>query len=42
MTGPAPGCTVTVTDLIPALTITKTASTAAAVPGSTVGYASPN
>ena len=35
---PAPGCTVTVTDLIPALTITKTANTAAAVPGSTVGY----
>ena len=35
---PAPGCTVTVTDLIPALTITKTASTAAATPGSTVGY----
>jgi uncharacterized repeat protein (TIGR01451 family) len=29
---------VTVTDLIPALTITKTANTAAAVPGSTVGY----
>ncbi len=35
---PAPGCTVTVTDLIPALTITKTANTAAATPGSTVGY----
>ena len=31
-------CTATVTDLIPALTITKTANTAAAVPGSTVGY----
>jgi uncharacterized repeat protein (TIGR01451 family) len=29
---------VTVTDLIPALTITKTASVAAAVPGSTVSY----
>ncbi len=35
---PAPGCTVTVTDLIPALTITKTANTAAATPGSIVGY----
>ena len=35
---PAPGCTVTVTDLIPALTVTKTANTAAATPGSTVGY----
>ena len=35
---PAPACTVTVTDLIPALTITKTASTAAATPGSAVGY----
>ena len=31
-------CTATVTDLIPALTITKTASTAGATPGSTVGY----
>ncbi len=35
---PAPACTVTVTDLIPALTITKTANAAAATPGSTVGY----
>ena len=35
---PAPGCTVTVTDLIPALTITKTASTTAATPGTAVGY----
>jgi uncharacterized repeat protein (TIGR01451 family) len=35
---PAPACTATVTDLIPALTITKTATVAAAVPGSTVGY----
>ena len=35
---PAPACTVTVTDLIPALTITKTATTAATTPGSTVGY----
>ena len=33
-----PACTATVTDLIPALTITKTASTAGATPGSTVGY----
>ena len=35
---PAPACTATVTDLIPALTITKTAATAATTPGSTVGY----
>ena len=35
---PAPACTVTVTDLIPALTITKTATVAATTPGSTVGY----
>ena len=35
---PAPGCTATVTDLIPALTITKTATAAATTPGSTVGY----
>jgi large repetitive protein len=35
---PAHGCIVTVTALIPALTITKTANTAAAVPGSSVGY----
>jgi uncharacterized repeat protein (TIGR01451 family) len=33
-----PACTTTVTDLIPALTITKTASTTTATPGSTVGY----
>ena len=36
--GPAPACTATVTDLIPALTITKTATTATTTPGSTVGY----
>jgi uncharacterized repeat protein (TIGR01451 family) len=35
---PAPDCTATVTDLIPALTITKTASTTATTPGSTVDY----
>jgi large repetitive protein len=35
---PAVGCTATVTDLIPALTITKTASTTTTTPGSTVGY----
>jgi large repetitive protein len=36
--GPAPACSTTVTDLIPALTITKTASTTATTPGSTVHY----
>ena len=36
--GPAPACTATVTDLIPALTITKTATAAATTPGSTVRY----
>ena len=35
---PAPDCTATVTDLIPALTITKTAAAAAATPGATIGY----
>jgi uncharacterized repeat protein (TIGR01451 family) len=35
---PAPTCTATVTDLIPALTITKTASTTTTTPGSTVSY----
>src|SRR5205823_5060586 len=35
---PAPACTSTVTVLTPALTITKTASTATTTPGSTVGY----
>ena len=34
----SPACTATVTDLIPALTITKTATVATATPGSTVGY----
>ena len=33
-----PACTATVTDLIPALTITKTATVATATPGSAVGY----
>jgi uncharacterized repeat protein (TIGR01451 family) len=33
-----PACTVAVTDLIPGLTITKTATVAATTPGSTVGY----
>jgi len=33
-----PACTVTVTDLIPALTIVKTASAASAAPGSAVDY----
>ena len=33
-----PACTVTVTDLIPALTITKTANVASATPGSAVDY----
>jgi uncharacterized repeat protein (TIGR01451 family) len=36
--GPAPACTATVTDLIPALTITKTAATTSTTPGSAVGY----
>ena len=35
---PGPACTATVTDLIPALTITKTATTTATTPGSVVGY----
>ena len=35
---PAPACTATVTVLIPALMITKTATTTAATPGTTVGY----
>jgi uncharacterized repeat protein (TIGR01451 family) len=35
---PGPACTATVTDLIPALTITKTADTTSAVPGGVVGY----
>ncbi len=34
----SPACTVTVIDLIPALTIAKTATVAATTPGSTVGY----
>jgi large repetitive protein len=36
--GTDPACTVTVTVLVPALTITKTADTATTVPGATVGY----
>jgi large repetitive protein len=36
--GPSPACTATVTDLIPALTIVKTANTAGAAPGSAVDY----
>ena len=36
--GTDPACTATVTDLIPALTITKTATVATASPGSAVGY----
>jgi len=36
--GTGPACTATVTDLIPALTITKTASVSTTSPGSTVGY----
>ena len=36
--GPAPACTATVTDLIPALTITKTANMASAAPGTAVDY----
>jgi large repetitive protein len=36
--GPAPACTATVTDLIPALAITKTAATTTTTPGSAVGY----
>jgi uncharacterized repeat protein (TIGR01451 family) len=36
--GTAPACTATVQDLIPALTITKTASTDTASPGGTVHY----
>ena len=33
-----PACTATVTDLIPALTVTKTANASTATPGSAVGY----
>jgi uncharacterized repeat protein (TIGR01451 family)/fimbrial isopeptide formation D2 family protein len=36
--GGNPGCTATVTDLIPGLTISKTASAASATPGSAVDY----
>jgi uncharacterized repeat protein (TIGR01451 family) len=36
--GTDPACTVTVNDLIPALTITKTADTTTTVPGGVVGY----
>ena len=36
--GTSPACTAAVTDLIPALTITKTASTVTTTPGSAVGY----
>jgi uncharacterized repeat protein (TIGR01451 family) len=36
--GTSPACTATVTDLIPALTITKTANVASATPGSAVQY----
>ena len=36
--GTDPACTVTVTDLIPALTITKTADTTSTLPGGVVGY----
>jgi large repetitive protein len=36
--GTSPACTVTVTDLIPALTIVKTANVASATPGSAVDY----
>jgi uncharacterized repeat protein (TIGR01451 family) len=36
--GPAPACTAVVTDLVPALAITKTASTATTTPGSVVHY----
>jgi len=36
--GTSPACTATVTDLIPALTITKTASVSTTSPGSSVGY----
>jgi large repetitive protein len=36
--GPSPACTATVQDLIPALTITKTASVATASPGGAVHY----
>ena len=35
---PAPACTAAVIDLVPALTITKTASAATATPGSAVHY----
>ena len=35
---PAPACTAAVTDLIPALTITKTANVTTATPGSAVQY----
>ena len=34
----SPACTATVTDLIPALTITKTANVSTATPGTAVGY----
>ena len=36
--GTAPACTATVTDLVPALTITKTATVSTTTPGSAVGY----
>ena len=36
--GPAPACSTVVTDLIPALTITKTASVSTVTPGSPVAY----